>query len=255
MRCAEADAFLHAYVDGELAGVDQDAYEQHLVDCDRCSRCSRLQARFKAAVRGHLPRPEVPLNLKRRIEFAIAAAPPPPTRWRWQLYPKLVPAVFAAGALAVIVLSTKDKPSLAMQTAIKSFSAALPMDITGSSCATVSNWFHGKVDFPVRTPSESVGARCEGGRLMLIGGRMGAYLTVRAPSGHKVGIIVFNGGEDEEAVDSIPVQRLRNGLAVRMARAAGMSGAVFRSSDGLSYAVASDVDEPDFINFLTYAFH
>ncbi|HEY0711072.1 MAG TPA: zf-HC2 domain-containing protein, partial [Polyangia bacterium] len=55
MRCAEADAFLHAYVDGELAGVDRDAYEQHLIDCDRCSRCSRLQARFKAAVRGHLP--------------------------------------------------------------------------------------------------------------------------------------------------------------------------------------------------------
>ena len=254
MRCAEADAFLHAYVDGELAGVDQDTYEQHLVDCDRCSHCSRLQARFKAAVRGHLPRPEVPLNLKRRIEFAIAEAPPPPGRWRWQLFPKLVPAVLAAGALGLIVFTTKGSPSMAMQTAIRSFSAALPMDFVGPSCATVSNWFHGKVDFPVRPPSESVGARCEGGRLMPLGGKMAAYLIVRAPSGHKFAIMVWNGEEDEEADSDVRLHHLRNGLSVRVARARGTSGAMFRSSDGLNYAVTSDIDEPNFLDFLTTAF-
>ena len=54
MKCSEAAAFSDAYVDGELAGVDRDVYEQHLIDCDHCSRCCRLQSRFKAAVRGHL---------------------------------------------------------------------------------------------------------------------------------------------------------------------------------------------------------
>ncbi len=253
MRCTEADAFLHAYVDGELAGVDHDAYEQHLVDCDRCSRCSRLQARFKAAVRGHLPRPEVPDILRRRIETAIAAAPAPPRRWRWQLYPKLVPAFAAAAALAAIFVTTRERPSIAMQTAIRSFSAALPMDFVASSCALVSNWFHGKVDFPVRAPSESVGARCEGGRLMPLGERMGAYLLLRAPSGHKVAVLVWSGSEDEQFVDE-PMQHLRNGLSVRMARASGTSGALFRSADGLNYAVTSDIDEPNFLNFLNTAF-
>ena len=254
MRCTEADAFLHAYVDGELAGVDHDSYERHLVDCDRCSRCSRLQARFKAAVRGHLPRPQIPVGLKRRIEIAIATAPPPPGRWRWQLYPKLVPAVLAAGALAVIVLTTKGRPSLGVETALRSFSTALPMDFVGSSCATVSDWFHGRVDFPVRPPSEAVGARCEGGRLMPLRDRMAAYMIVRTPSGHRLAIMVWDGNDDDESAGDTPVYRLRNGLSVRMARARGASAYTFRNSDGLFYAVAGDVGDEPLLDFLTVAF-
>ena len=71
MRCGDATAFIHAYVDGELAGVDRDAYEQHLLECDQCSHSCRLQSRFKAAVRGHLNRREVPEGLRQRIEQAI----------------------------------------------------------------------------------------------------------------------------------------------------------------------------------------
>ena len=255
MRCTDADAFLHAYVDGELAGLEHDAYEQHLLACDRCSHCSRLQARFKAAVRGHLPRPEVPTGLRRRIEFAIATAPPPPGRWRWQLYPKLVPAVLAAGALAVIVLTTQGRPSLPVETALRAFSAALPMDFVGPSCATISNWFHGRVDFPVRTPSESVGARCEGGRLMTLRDRMAAYMVLRAPSGHRLAVMVWDGDEEEDLVADGPLLRLRNGLDVRMARGRGASNITFRNTDGLYYTVTSDLDEQTLIDFLTVAFH
>jgi anti-sigma factor RsiW len=252
MRCTEADAFLHAYVDGELAGTDRDTYEQHLLDCDRCSRCSRLQARFKAAVRGHLPRREVPAALRRRIELAVASAPPPPGRWRWQLYPKLVPAVLAAGALAVIVLSSQGRPSMAVQTALRSYSAALPMDFVGTSCATVSDWFHGRVDFPVRPPAESIGARCEGGRLMPLGNQIAAYVILRTPSGHKLDVIVWPGDEDEES--SAPLYRLRNGLDIHMANARGASSATFRNSDGLHYMITSDLDPSTLMQFLTVAF-
>lgn len=252
MRCAEADAFLHAYVDGELAGFDRDAYEQHLIDCDRCSRCSRLQARFKAALRGHLPRREVPPALRKRIEFAVASAPPPAGRWRWQVYPKLVPAVLAAGALAVIVMSSQGRPSMAVQTALRSFSAALPMDFVGPSCATVSNWFHGRVDFPVRPPAESIGARCEGGRLLPLGSQMAAYIILRTPSGHKLDVIVWPGDDEEES--TAPSYRLRNGLDVQMANARGASSATFRNSDGLRYAITSDLDPNTLMQFLTVAF-
>jgi anti-sigma factor RsiW len=254
MRCAEADAFLHAYVDGELTGVDHDAYEQHLVECDRCSHCSRLQARFKAAVRGHLPRPEVPPGLQRRIEGAIAAAPPPPGRWRWQLYPKLVPAVLAASALAVIVFTTKGTPSLAVSTALRAFNVALPMDFVGPSCAQISEMFRGKVDFSVRPPSESVGARCEGGRLMAFGDRLAAYMVLRAPSGHRLAVMVWAGDDDEEAASDAPVLRLDNGIAARTARARGAQSLTFRYSDGLYYTVTSDLDEQTLANFTTVAF-
>src|SRR5205823_5507567 len=103
MKCAEADAFIHAYVDGELAGVDRDSYEQHLLECDACSHACRLQGRFKAAVRGHLARPAVPVALRMRIEQAIGNAPPIRRVWIWSSYPRLVPAAAAAVVMVAIL--------------------------------------------------------------------------------------------------------------------------------------------------------
>ena len=53
---------MHAYVDGELAGVDYDTYEKHLLECDHCSRCCRLQARFKAEPAGAVTVSTFPLK-------------------------------------------------------------------------------------------------------------------------------------------------------------------------------------------------
>src|SRR5262245_57567054 len=106
MNCAEADAFGQAYVDGELAGVDREAVERHLVACATCGQRVRLESRFKAAVRAHLPRPEVPEVLRRRIEQALASQPIAPRRWfslpAWLSYPRLVPAAAAALLLLAI---------------------------------------------------------------------------------------------------------------------------------------------------------
>jgi anti-sigma factor RsiW len=254
MKCGEADAFTHAYVDGELAGVDRDAYEQHLVECDRCSHCCRLQARFKAAVRGHLPPREVPEGLRRRIEAAIAVAPPPPRRWRWQIAPKLAPAALAAGALMAIVFASQGKPSIALplQQAMRTFNAPVPMDVVNSSCDMVAEWFRGKVDFPVRPPVEAVGARCEGGRLLTVRDQLAAYLTFRAPSGHKLAVMVFAGGDEDEI--QAPVRRMVNGLDVHLATTRGASTASFRGYDGLSYVLIGDIDADSLTNFLTAAF-
>jgi len=251
MECAEADAFLHAYVDGELAGVDRTGYEQHLLACDQCSRSCRLQARFKAAVRGHLARRPTPEGLRRKIEGAIASAPPPPRRWRWQLYPRLVPAVLATSALAAIVMTSRDKPSAVLQQALRQFNAPMPMDVVGSSCASIAEWFRGKVDFTVRPPPESVGARCEGGRLLMVRDRLAAYLTLQALNGHKLGVIVFD-GEDEEL--EAPLRRVVNGLDLRVLTGRGASSAGFRSWDGLNYVVTGDLDADSLTNWLTATF-
>jgi anti-sigma factor RsiW len=251
MRCAEANAFIHAYVDGELAGMDRDSYEQHLLDCDRCSRSCRLQARFKAAVRGHLHRREVPDALRRRIEQSIAFAPPPPRRWRWQLYPKLAPAVLLLGATAAVVMTTRSGTSVAMQQGMRTFSAAMPMDVVNSSCALVADWFRGRVAFPVKPPPEGVGARCEGGRLLTVGDRLAAYFKVRALSGHTMAVMVFDGNDDE--IDA-PVRRVVKGMDIRLITQRGASSAAFRGWDGLNYVVIGDLDADSLTNFLTAAY-
>ena len=75
-RDAEADArelrrsrqrFWPAYGDGEIAGVDREPVERHFVGCAAVRRAVRLQARFKAAVRAHLPRPPVPARAGARV--------------------------------------------------------------------------------------------------------------------------------------------------------------------------------------------
>ena len=74
MNCAEATATVQAYIDGELDGVDRESVERHLVGCAGCSRRVHVQTRFRAAVRAHLHRPEVPFALRRRIEEALGVA-------------------------------------------------------------------------------------------------------------------------------------------------------------------------------------
>jgi anti-sigma factor RsiW len=249
MRCGDANAFIHAYVDGELAGVDRDSYEQHLLECDQCSRNCRLQARFKAAVRGHLHRREAPEGLRRRIEQAIVFAPPPPRRLRWQL-PKLAPAVLVLSATAAVVMTTRGGPSLAMQQAMRTFNAAMPMDVVNSSCALVADWFRGRVDFPVK-PFPEVGARCEGGRLLPLGDRLAAYVTLRSLSGHKLAVMVFDGNDDE--IDA-PVRRVVKGMDIRLITQRGASTAAFRGWDGLNYVVIGDLDADSLTNFLTAAY-
>ena len=105
MTCADVTASVQAYVDRELAGVDREVVERHLVSCPACARQVHLQARFKAAVRAHLPRPEVPLAFKLRVKEALGAQEIAPRRWPWLSYPRLVPAA-AAFLLVVGVTST-----------------------------------------------------------------------------------------------------------------------------------------------------
>jgi len=252
MKCAQADTFMHAYVDGELAGVDSDTYERHLLECDHCSRCCRLQARFKAAVRGHLLRREVPEGLRRRIETAIASAPPPPRRWRWQLYPKLFPALVAAGALTVIFVSTRRDQPLDIQQAMRTFRSAMPMDVVASSCERVAEWFRGKVDFPVRTPAEAAGVRCEGGKLLPYRDQLAAFVKVRTISGNTVAIMVY-AHDDEEPIFDLPTRRI-NGMNLRVVSDRGASSAAFEGADGLRYVVTGDLDPDSLANFFQAAY-
>jgi anti-sigma factor RsiW len=239
MRCAEADAFIHAYVDGELAGVDRDSYEQHLLACDVCSHACRLQGRFKAAVRGHLNRPHVPGALMMRIESAVRGSPPIQRRFIWHTYPRLAPAAAAAVLLVVVLGAARShRPPLVMEQALRAYHAAMPMDVVDSNCASIVNWFRGKVDFTVPSQLRPLGT-CQGGRLVNVQDRFGAYILYLDPGGHRLAVMVFSGDEDLEAPD----RRMMDGRSVYFQRGRGVSTAAFRNTDGLNYVVTSDVDE------------
>jgi anti-sigma factor RsiW len=243
MNCAEADPFVRAFVDGELAGVDREAVERHIVGCATCTRRARLESRFKAAVRAHLPRPEVPFTLRRRLEEALAAQPIAPHRWpavpTWFTASRMVPAAASVLLLLAITGTVRQSQSAVLQQAERTYHTEMPMDITGSDCGSIASWFRGRVDFPVHAPTLGPGATCQGGRLVNVGQRPAAYIVYRASNGHRVTFLVFD--PRDEAFDA-PERRVVNGREITFGTGPGISTASYRDR-GLGYVATSDLDE------------
>ena len=123
---------------------------------------------------------------------ALATQPIAPRRWPWLSYPRLVPALAAAGLLIGLTSTVRQTGSRVLEQAQRSYHAEMPMDITGSDCGSIASWFRGRVDFPVHVPVLGGGATCAGGRLVNVGERPAAYLLFRVQTGHRVALLVFD---------------------------------------------------------------
>lgn len=257
MSCSKAETFAHAYVDGELAGIDRDEFERHLLDCPDCLNASRLQSRFKAAIRGHLPRGETPVGLEQRITSALAqhALSSKEHGWQrwWRGYPRALPAAAAAVLLLVIMVAARDRNSSpVLEQALMTYHAGLPMDVANSDCGLIGSWFQGKLGFNMQPPSLGKLTTCQGGRVVNVGhDHLGAYMVYRAPGGHRLGVMVIDANDDPIVA---PRHRVVNGRDVYFRNGRGAWTAAYRDRDGLSYVVTADLDEDSLANFLTTAF-
>jgi anti-sigma factor RsiW len=248
MTCLEAETILPAYGDGEIAEVDRAQIERHLSSCTTCAGRVRMQARFKAAVRAHLPRPPVPQELRVRLRAVLGAREIAPRRWLWQTHPRLVPAAVAAVLLIAITGTVRHSQSMVLQQAQRTYQAELPMDITGSDCRSIASWFRGRVDFPVPPPVAD--GNCQGGRLVNVRERPAAYIVMRARDGHRVAFLVFD--PRDEAIDA-PDRRYVNGREVYFGSGPGISTAAYHDR-GLGYVVTSDLDEESLTRLVTATF-
>jgi anti-sigma factor RsiW len=249
MTCAEADTVVPAYCDGELAGVEREQIERHLASCAACASRSRLQARFKAAVRAHLPRPPVPQALRVRVSAVLGTREIAPRRWLWATHPRLMPAAAAAVLLVAITGTVRHSQSMVLQQAQRSYQAELPMDIVGSDCRSIASWFRGRVDFPVPPPSLAEGS-CQGGRLVNVRERPAAYIVTRGHDGHRVAYLVFD--PRDESIEA-PDRRFVNGREIYFGSGPGISTASYHDR-GLGYVVTSDLDEASLTRLVTASF-
>ncbi|HEY4185223.1 MAG TPA: zf-HC2 domain-containing protein [Polyangia bacterium] len=248
--CADAETFTQSYVDGELAGRDRDMYERHLSGCERCRGAARFAARMKAAVRGHLPRRQVPSALEQRLRGALGAQPEAPPRWPWLTWPRVVPALAAVGVMVAIVGTVRTRNSIVMEQARRTYQAELPLDVAGPDCSSVTSWFRGRVDFPVHPPRLPAQITCQGGRLVNVEDHPAAYLVYQDPKGHRVSVLVF---DPESSPIEGPYHRLVNGREVFYRRGPGISTAAFHDQ-GLGYVMTADVDEDSLTGLLQASF-
>jgi anti-sigma factor (TIGR02949 family) len=158
MNCAEAETVLPAYSDGEITEVDRGQIERHLATCAACASHTRLQARFKAAVRAHLPRPPVPQELRVRLRAVLGEREIAPRRWFWATHPRLVPAAVAAVLLVAITGTVRHSQSMVLTQAQRTYQAELPMDITGSDCRSIASWSAAASTSPCRRPRSRTAA-------------------------------------------------------------------------------------------------
>jgi anti-sigma factor RsiW len=253
LSCADADNLLHPYVDGELTGADREAYETHLHACEACTQASRFQARFRAAVRGHLPRPGLPIGLRSRIETALASAPSPKRRWLWQAYPRAFTIGMAAAAAVVLLVVNTQRTvrSPMLEQAVSTFHHDVPLDVLSESCAKVSDWFRGKLDFTLQPTPDRAGTRCQGGRLVNVQDRFGAYLVYQVPAGHRLGVMVFP-SSGEPLAGTHP--RVLGGRQVFVDTRRGVATATFREPSGLDYVFTADLDEDALANWVETAY-
>ena len=252
MNCADATATVQAYIDGELDGVDRESVERHLVSCSGCSRRVHVQTRFRAAVRAHLHRPEVPFALRRRVEEALKTQPIAPLRWpAWMSLPRIVPAAAAVFLIVAITGTVRRQNSKVFEQAERMAHTQMPMDVTGSDCGSIASWFRGKLEFPVHAPALGSGATCQGGRLVNVGERPAAFLVYLLSDGHRVTFLVFD--PRDQPIESRE-RRVVNGREIYLGTGPGISTVAYRDR-GLGYVMTADYDEDTLTRLLTTSFN
>ena len=108
-------------------------------------------------------------------------------------------------------------------------------------------WLNARVDFPLNAAPFKEKADCQGGRLVNVHDRLGAYMVFHAQNGHRVGLLVFDPSGDEDLVPRALNRRIVNGQEIYSGTGPGVSTAAFRQR-GLDYVAISDLDEDSLTN-------
>ncbi|MFG1351406.1 anti-sigma factor family protein [Xanthobacter autotrophicus] len=258
--CAEWEALLNGYLDGELDAAHVMEVERHLADCPACAGALERMTRVRQLITLDDVRWRAPLALRDSVMTALArersaATAPPlerpagitglmgrlramlPSLQRWSAIPSL--AVLAA-ALLLVVLPPRGGPSLEQELVaghVRSLLAEHLTDVASSNQHTVKPWFGGKIDFsPPVVDLAARGFPLAGGRLDYIGGRVVAALVYRR-NGHVINVFVWPAGSDAHLAKAF------------MARAHEGYTLLNWSEAGLTYWAISDLNTVELEEF------
>ncbi|HET9597160.1 MAG TPA: zf-HC2 domain-containing protein [Anaeromyxobacteraceae bacterium] len=248
--CGELARMLDAYLDGELAPLEQGEADAHLASCERCRAGADAERRVRAALRAQLraamgpagPAGLAPDALRARIGQALARERKP--LWRRALQPLPLGALAACAAGVLVVFVTHGGMEPLAEEAVSRHTRDLPLEVSAASIGpeAVAGWFAGKLDFNAAPPRfRADGVRLLGGRLSHIQDRPAAYVRYELPHGHLGLFIVAD--PDRHFGDVSSLLGL-SPAAVRVLHARGYNVAVWRK-DEIVYSLVSDVGADD----------
>ena len=217
MSCGDAQALLHAYVDGELDLVNSLEIEKHLESCKSCARAVENQRALGESIRdGGLYYPP-PAALRARLDAALtrsARSGARPRRIGWQLIAvaaSLLLAVYFAARMAPFGSPGVSGDQVAQEILDSHLRSLMPghlADVESTDQHTVKPWFNGKLDYsPTVTDFAAEGFPLAGGRLDSVEGRAVAALVYRRRQ-HVINVYVW---PSPGAADSVAATSARQG--------------------------------------------
>lgn len=236
--------YVDAYVDGEMAPDQQLAFEIQARACGECETRERQVRAVKAAVRRTVSEVSAPEALRARMRRRAKVV----SQRRW-LRPVGVTVCAAAAVALVAGLGGLWSPFVegvptaqAMKPLLKDVVAAhasdLPADVRAEQPTGISDYFRGKVRFPVYPARFSTSkAKLLGGRLMHVRDRRAAALFYSV-GGRRLTVVAF---EPRPAAGRVFFREKQKGSGVRLFQVGGYTVPVQRH-DGVIYAFTGDFD-------------
>ncbi|MGH7526730.1 MAG: hypothetical protein ACREMX_08490 [Gemmatimonadales bacterium] len=183
MTCGRARRLLWPDTGPREVTTDIVAAREHLSRCPQCQRFLDDMRRLSERIRGALPRPEAPLEVRDRLFKAIARArTDAPARgstrrhWRWAV--GLAAALLAGGAwLGLHLVPERASPSRDALGAIAEDHLRSLRDtgLNSSDSLEVARWLADRLPFAVDVPIFP-DAQLEGARLLLVNRQSGAVV-------------------------------------------------------------------------------
>ncbi len=212
MNCQDTQNLMNGYTDGELDLMRNLEIEQHLQECQACTRDYRSHQSLRSVINDDSLYFKAPANLRKRVRLAVREANKDEPRssifsWRWL-------SVAASAALVAIIIwsfvSMESNPTtenlLAQEVVsshVRSLMANHLTDVPSSDQHTVKPWFDGKLDFaPPVADLTAQGFPLVGGRLDYIGNRPVAALVYQRRQ-HFINLFIWLSTKDAESGNKI----------------------------------------------------
>ena len=256
IHCSEIDTLVHAYLDGELADIDLNEFEEHTAECPECATRLRDEIAFRDHLRRRLAAPRAPQALRTRIdvlldqEDRVTASARRRSRFAW-----LLPGTASvAAAAALILFVTTNNASLPVESvaadAVNAHMRRPPVEVQGQA-SRVSPWikehFDSQVDVP-RFAGTNVSLR--GARLSHLRGRDAAqlfYQVDRNNQRHDMQVHIVTGADFNLSAKS---KRVIGGRDVWIGGERGYSVVTFKDDSGVSYVFTSDMEDADLFDLV-----
>ena len=266
--CRHFVPLLEPFRYGELIPSEVVDVETHLVECERCSERlllgEAMRVSLKQAVREAAP---VSDAFEARIRLALGAErereerrdSPNDTQIRMLSWRSIVPIAAAAAVVMVYAASANNRTTDVAASRASMYQSSTPASIEQLLEDLVSNHersagpqfteqgllpqLENEVGVPVRLPNfKQYGARWEGVSVVPVSNQRAASLRYRI-AGHKLTVYVYDAAR--VPVRATLQQRLVRNAPVYVGSRHGVSIAATERSDGVGYAVATDLNKEE----------